>query len=106
ERSTCYYYFFFLQEEDGIRCATVTGVQTFALPIWTKEPPTATSRAAFTNGRRRMQNAPAAMSKAMPEVRVRNAQPITTPEPMPEIGRASCREREKIERVAIGVEKK
>src|SRR5207245_370285 len=32
-----FYYFFFFQAEDGIRDATVTGVQTCALPIYTKE---------------------------------------------------------------------
>src|SRR5207245_8224013 len=30
---SCYYIFFFFQAEDGIRDATVTGVQTCALPI-------------------------------------------------------------------------
>src|SRR5256886_17623714 len=29
-------YFFFFQAEDGIRDLTVTGVQTCALPIWTR----------------------------------------------------------------------
>src|SRR5208282_6720406 len=29
-----FYSFFFFQAEDGIRDATVTGVQTCALPIW------------------------------------------------------------------------
>src|SRR6266542_5950480 len=31
---TYYIFFFFFQAEDGIRDATVTGVQTCALPIW------------------------------------------------------------------------
>src|SRR5207245_4968547 len=31
-----YLYIFFFQAEDGIRDATVTGVQTCALPIWPK----------------------------------------------------------------------
>src|SRR6266542_6194109 len=31
--------FFFFQAEDGIRDATVTGVQTCALPIWDRELP-------------------------------------------------------------------
>src|SRR5207245_8117897 len=30
----CYFLFFFFQAEDGIRDATVTGVQTCALPIY------------------------------------------------------------------------
>src|SRR6266852_1148582 len=35
-RSAEFYFFFFFQAEDGIRDATVTGVQTCALPIWLK----------------------------------------------------------------------
>src|SRR2546427_5243655 len=31
-----FFYFFFFQAEDGIRDLTVTGVQTCALPIWTR----------------------------------------------------------------------
>src|SRR5438128_5285264 len=31
----CFFFFFFFQAEDGIRDATVTGVQTCALPIFT-----------------------------------------------------------------------
>src|SRR5688572_31970789 len=30
----CFFFFFFFQAEDGIRDLTVTGVQTYALPIW------------------------------------------------------------------------
>src|SRR6266542_5264862 len=30
------FFFFFFQAEDGIRDATVTGVQTCALPIWVR----------------------------------------------------------------------
>src|SRR5438309_5145275 len=30
--------FFFFQAEDGIRDGTVTGVQTCALPIWSRSP--------------------------------------------------------------------
>src|SRR6478736_10447226 len=35
-RSSCRNFFFFFQAEDGIRCLTVTGVQTWALPIWSR----------------------------------------------------------------------
>src|SRR2546430_16164287 len=31
------FFFFFFQAEDGIRDLTVTGVQTCALPIWTRD---------------------------------------------------------------------
>src|SRR3989449_5570305 len=31
--------FFFFQAEDGIRDVAVTGVQTCALPIWSRDPP-------------------------------------------------------------------
>src|SRR3989337_2181139 len=31
------WFFFFFQAEDGIRDATVTGVQTCALPIWPRD---------------------------------------------------------------------
>src|SRR2546427_11486997 len=33
-QSYLFFFFFFFQAEDGIRDLTVTGVQTFALPIW------------------------------------------------------------------------
>src|SRR6266516_5582579 len=32
--SAYFFFFFFFQAEDGIRCRTVTGVQTCALPIF------------------------------------------------------------------------
>src|SRR5207245_7152885 len=35
---TCAFFFFFFQAEDGIRDATVTGVQTCALPILPRPP--------------------------------------------------------------------
>src|SRR2546430_8434060 len=35
-RVLLFFFFFFFQAEDGIRDLTVTGVQTCALPIWTK----------------------------------------------------------------------
>src|SRR2546430_3631643 len=37
-------WFFFFQAEDGIRDLTVTGVQTCALPIWTRAPARAAGR--------------------------------------------------------------
>src|SRR6266852_6473814 len=33
-----FFFFFFFQAEDGIRAATVTGVQTCALPIFNVDP--------------------------------------------------------------------
>src|SRR3989475_933506 len=36
-------FFFFFQAEDGIRDLTVTGVQTCALPIWTRLPSSMTA---------------------------------------------------------------
>src|SRR5438128_5225294 len=43
-------YFFFFQAEDGIRDATVTGVQTCALPICTSETLLAVIEAPFLDG--------------------------------------------------------
>src|SRR5207245_8149216 len=37
-KSGAYFVFFFFQAEDGIRDATVTGVQTCALPIYLAQP--------------------------------------------------------------------
>src|SRR5207245_7536655 len=44
---TCILFLFFFQAEDGIRDATVTGVQTCALPIW---PATARENCAARGG--------------------------------------------------------
>src|SRR5699024_12098041 len=70
----------FFQAEDGIRCRNVTGVQTCALPIFSILGPGVT----------RSENA------ELRELRMRNK--LLEQE---EIGRASCREREKIDTVVI-----
>src|SRR5438128_7024746 len=93
-------FFFFFQAEDGIRDATVTGVQTYALPISKAlaQPPTAVewclpAPAAGTTP------PPSGAARAPSRARRR---PSRSPAPPPaptryarsgEIGRASCRER-------------
>src|SRR5438552_11266166 len=84
---TCYlflfFFFFFFQAEDGIRDDLVTGVQTCALPIFVD----CQVRSAATQWRSRTGQeerngfglAPAEITRISVEV--------------PEIGRASCRER-------------
>src|SRR5438034_5940664 len=42
-------YFFFFQAEDGIRDHCVTGVQTCALPIWTRRSAAPSAEAAFVS---------------------------------------------------------
>src|SRR5207245_3738357 len=93
--------FFFFQAEDGIRDATVTGVQTCALPIcWERQPPPAavTSCAKGIEGcapGRVTLIAAAAWAKSMASVTVRPAASAAEKPPM-KIGRASCRERVEI----------
>src|SRR5688572_18710395 len=48
-----FFFFFFFQAEDGIRDLTVTGVQTCALPIYTRAPARPTRRRATTPRLRR-----------------------------------------------------
>src|SRR2546430_11439443 len=43
----CKCFFFFFQAEDGIRDLTVTGVQTCALPIWSRRASTERERRVF-----------------------------------------------------------
>src|SRR5438128_12289336 len=78
--------FLFFQGEDGIRDATVTGVQTCALPI--------------SAGSRRVAHREECES-ATPQVGSRRRRERTR-----QIGRASCREREYSEVVAGSVKKK
>src|SRR5689334_23673455 len=94
-------YFFFFQAEDGIRDGTVTGVQTCALPIWSR---------AGAAGQHRTADRRARGAAARRAVRGADAEPPDPPEdrgseaeglrrrPLRQIGRASCRER-----VEIGV---
>src|SRR5207245_6914663 len=71
-------YFFFFQAEDGIRDATVTGVQTCALPI--SVSPGATASGALPRVTRPGPDCPAGT--------------VTADEPwLVKIGRASCREK-------------
>src|SRR2546430_16656740 len=57
-------FFFFFQAEDGIRVLTVTGVQTCALPICARRPPSR-GRAGRARGRARR-----AAGVALPAVRI------------------------------------
>src|SRR5207245_5801801 len=91
---------FLFQAEDGIRDATVTGVQTCALPIWDSSfAEFVTAKMAKTTANRQL--------PLSPQVLVRSATRCSSPAPgsivsgrrfgMPrrspdEIGRASCRE--------------
>src|SRR5206468_8970810 len=92
---------FFFQAEDGIRDLIVTGVQTCALPIWSRP----------TDGRCRLAPISPRPSRPQPEVNavlpadmnhglppapppLRRAEPIRSSSlPTTKIGRASCRER-------------
>src|SRR5258708_31341804 len=91
----CLWYFFFFQAEDGIRDDLVTGVQTCALPISRKKgsrgsdprPPSPTVRPRGAGGR-----SPGFLFCVGVEPdRERLSAPFQCP--LPEIGRASCRER-------------
>src|SRR5256886_6339367 len=86
--------FFFFQAEDGIRDLTVTGVQTCALPI--SEASGAEGRGA--RGERRAGGAARGSATCVPGwpdggVHQREPDRIPVRGRLPEIGRASCRER-------------
>src|SRR4051794_41880321 len=85
------YFFFFFQAEDGIRDGRVTGVQTCALPISSREACRAVQ--ADSCGSRR----PARRSERRRRAAAGAAR---------EIGRASCRERVEISVVAVSLKKK
>src|SRR5437762_4937142 len=72
---------FFFQAEDAIRDTPVTGVQTCALPIWSRSGVTTASRS------------PADPASTMPWDSI-------------QIGRASCRERVEFSLVGGGLKKK
>src|SRR5207245_5678523 len=93
------------QAEDGIRDATVTGVQTCALPIW-PERTARTHERARRHLRGRGAAAPGARAVARedgrghrgaytraPRPRAGRDQSVERPDGVREIGRASCRER-------------
>src|SRR5207245_3157057 len=82
------FFFFFFQAEDGIRDATVTGVQTCALPIFAVVPNELAGKLVRHDGKRKL---------ALDTIRIACAN---------EIGRASCRERVEISGVAASVKKK
>src|SRR5437763_14010832 len=89
---------FFFQAEDGIRGTSVTGVQTCALPIWSRSPLARrwrTSDLIKTGG---ANVSPVEIETALlhhPGLKVAHA--VGVPDPLlgegVEIGRASCRER-------------
>src|SRR2546430_5958564 len=85
--------FFFFQAEDGIRDLTVTGVQTCALPISFR------SRAGEAKTRRFRLEHPAQrqtdgrMDPVLSEFRRAGRHHQCAARRLPEIGRASCRER-------------
>src|SRR6266852_6844655 len=60
-------YFFFFQAEDGIRDATVTGVQTCALPIWTQRRAWRAGWEKIENGRGSRQNRASAQAAEFEE---------------------------------------
>src|SRR5699024_12648394 len=64
-------FFFFFQAEDGIRDRNVTGVQTCALPIWSRSLASASSRmdlAARSDGRSRQERKPCIVLEALTAV--------------------------------------
>src|SRR5690554_7540393 len=98
-------FFFFFQAEDGIRDADVTGVQTCALPIlFTEHDFLDRFAAAADAGFRGVEylfpyaHSPEAISAAL-----RDAGLEQVLFNLPQIGRASCREREEISGVAVSV---
>src|SRR5205809_3406244 len=90
---------FFFQAEDGIRDVAVTGVQTCALPIWTRYPAD-TGRAPRRYSSGGQQSSPEADRLTdQGEPHEHHPSPRSAPRLVvrrrggPEIGRASCRER-------------
>src|SRR5205807_5621308 len=85
--------FFFFQAEDGIRDYKVTGVQTCALPIFSRPRSRSRSRPSFTSSR---------SSRCVPcgSIIAMCCQPDCLPR---QIGRASCREREEMSVVVVAM---
>src|SRR5437764_11714799 len=88
-----FFCFFFFQAEDGIRDTSVTGVQTCALPISFQWSRSAARRS--TRGVSRCERA----GRRCATTEKRSARPC-----WPEIGRASCREREESEVDHVSIE--
>src|SRR5207245_6677571 len=91
----CLHIHFFLQAEDGIRDATVTGVQTCALPI--SRPGGRHAGCSYAIGRG--ENSSTSIALGTPIVRADDPSPANCcptssacPPKHPKIGRASCRE--------------
>src|SRR5436305_11291353 len=89
--------FFFFQAEDGIRDADVTGVQTCALPIWTKSFPSAI-RSWGVSSERIVPVTPASRSRCSAwagdgPMATLSCRSCTKSIANSKIGRASCRER-------------
>src|SRR5437870_11390287 len=87
-------FFFFFQAEDGIRDGHVTGVQTCALPIWTrpifaKACTNVAERAASTMSQASAMLAPAPAATPFTAATTGNGKLRS----LRKIGRASCRER-------------
>src|SRR5207237_1453404 len=101
-----FYLFFFFQAEDGIRDSSVTGVQTCALPILQFWIATAVTPAAIQNCRRKVARYTECASPRSPRLRY-SAMYLRVVMGRPkEIGRASCRERVKIQGEAGSVNEK
>src|SRR5699024_11416586 len=93
---------FFFQAEDGIRDRNVAGVQTCALPIFFSErPKKELGRLAVVNLRESIEDKHTVLNKKIEReiALLRNPRMVVEywrgPRNMSEIGRASCREREK-----------
>src|SRR5207244_6164980 len=103
------------QAEDGIRDDLVTGVQTCALPIlggrqkYTQKISTTsgTTRKKSTYARetRTMSRCPLRLPRQprRPKAVASSSDAATTPNVVTKIGRASCRERERIQRDAMEI---
>src|SRR5437879_12541835 len=96
----CCVFSFFFQAEDGIRDTSVTGVQTCALPIYSRAsaPPAKKGRAKPAAHRvaprpSRFPATPSAVAESCAYAQRRQPR---------EIGRASCRERGEMAEVRIG----
>src|SRR5207245_5483842 len=101
----CYFLilFFFFQAEDGIRDATVTGVQTCALPICARgAPPRPTARYARMIALRSQPLVACSCPLSLFVLFVRLCGLCAFLCGLCEIGRASCRERVSFSVVAVG----
>src|SRR5437762_8313587 len=109
-------YFFFFQAEDGIRDTSVTGVQTCALPIWRFREDLFYRLNVFPIQipplRERIEDVPELTQAFVKEFAARMKKEVSKVSSQTidalqrhKIGRASCREREKIWVSAVRLEK-